>query len=406
MLSDLRVLDLTDERGFLAGKILADLGADVIKIEPPGGDPARDRGPFLGAASRESSLPWLALNTSKRGISLALDSARGREVFLSLVRGCDVVLESFAPGTLERWGVGFDEMTKSCPGVIVCAITPFGQSGPYAEYQAHDLIVVAMGGNAILTGDPERPPVRCSMPTSYYHAAPTAVFGILTALHAVAMNRDEGPGQFVDVSMQECQLATLMTGPGQFAHTGRLGSRQGERLGLTREIWQAKDGYVTFGLRGGPTRIPNLIAMVEHMKEHACAPDWLIEFDWAEYSPMTAKEEELVELEQVFAAFFRTRSMAQLYEVALERRILLAPCNDAREILKQKQLRDRELFVTLEYPELGASIEHPGFFARSSEFSIGVRGRAPRIGEHNREIYADLGISPSELDALIEQGVI
>ncbi|MBW2388793.1 MAG: CoA transferase, partial [Deltaproteobacteria bacterium] len=270
----------------------------------------------------------------------------------------------------------------------------------------HDLIVVAMGGNAFLTGDPERPPVRCSMPTSYYHAAPTAVLGILTALHALETNRHEGSGQFVDVSMRECQLATLMGGPGQFAHSGRLGSRQGERLGLTREIWAAKDGYITFGLRGGPTRIPNLIAMVEHMQEHDCAPDWLVEFDWGRFSPITAGEEELARLEQVFAAFFRTRSMAELYETALERRILLAPCNDAREILRQKQLRDRELFVTLEYPELGASIEHPGFFARSSEFVVGVRGRAPRIGEHNGSVYGELGMTPAELDTLAEQGVI
>jgi crotonobetainyl-CoA:carnitine CoA-transferase CaiB-like acyl-CoA transferase len=244
------------------------------------------------------------------------------------------------------------------------------------------------------------------MPTSYYHAAPTAVLGILTALHALETGRDAGSGQFVDVSMHECQLATLMGGPGQFVHSGRLGSRQGERLGLTREIWQAKDGYITFGLRGGPSRIPNLIAMVEYMQEHGCAPDWLVEFDWSGFSPVTAGEEELGRLEQVFGAFFRTRSMAELYRTALERRILLAPCNDAHEILAQEQLRDRGLFVTLEYPELGASIEHPGFFARSSEFSIGVRSRAPRIGEHNREIYRELGMSPAEIDALAQRGVI
>ena len=243
------------------------------------------------------------------------------------------------------------------------------------------------------------------MPTSYYHAAPTAVFGILTALHAVAMNLSESPGQFVDVSMQECQLATLMGGPGQFAHSGRLGSRQGARLGLTREIWAAKDGYITFGLRGGPTRIPNLIATVEYMREHDCAPDWLIGFDWDRFSPMTAGEKELARLEEAFGAFFRTRTMAELYEMALERRILLAPCNDAREILRQRQLRDRELFVTLEYPELGAAIEHPAFFAKSSEFSIGVRGRAPRIGEHNRDVYGELGIATAELEGLAAQGV-
>jgi len=406
MLGDLRVLELCDERGQLAGKILGDLGADVIKIEPPGGARERDRGPHLGQGSAAASLPFLALNTSKRGITLDPTCDRGREVFHALVATADVVLESAAPGALDAQGIGFEAARLHRDGLIHCAITPFGQTGPYAAFQAGDLVVVAMGGNALLTGDPQRPPVRCSMPTSVYHAAPTAVFGILTALHARETGTAASEGQFVDVSMHECQLATLMGGPGQFVYSGKLGARQGGRLGRTREIWRTKDGWVSFGLRGGPTRIPNLIAMVELMNERGSAPQWLMGFDWKTYSPATASEEELARLEDAFAAFFETCTMSDLYAAALERRILLAPCNDAREILAQEQLRDRKLFVTLDYPEIGASIEHPAFFAKSSAFDTGIRRRAPHAGEHNGEIYREIGIGEDELCALAEQGVV
>ncbi|MBW2271652.1 MAG: CoA transferase [Deltaproteobacteria bacterium] len=403
-LSRLRVLDLSDERGFLAGKILGDLGADVIKVEPPDGDPSRGRGPFLHAEpGRERSLPWMALNTSKRGITLELESREGREIFRRLSAGSDVVLESFEPGALERCGLGFESLREENAGLVMCAMTPFGQDGPYAAYEGHDLVIVAMGGNQAMTGDAARPPLRCSMPTSTYHAAPEAVLGILMALYA---REETGRGDYVDVSMHECQLATLISGPGQHALSGRLGKRAGAYMGRTREIWPTKDGYVSFGLRGGPSRIPNLVATVEYMAECGAAPDWLRDYDWQQYSHITASDEELARLEEAFGGFFRFRSMRELYDEALARRILLAPCNDAREILEQPQLRERELFVTLEYPELGASIEHPDFFARAGLGRIGIRWPAPRVGEHNGEIFGELGLDARELERLAREGVI
>jgi crotonobetainyl-CoA:carnitine CoA-transferase CaiB-like acyl-CoA transferase len=241
------------------------------------------------------------------------------------------------------------------------------------------------------------------MPTSTYHAAPEAVLGILMALYA---REDSGRGDFVDVSMHECQLATLITGPGQHALSGRLGKRAGAYMGRTREIWPTKDGYVSYGLRGGPSRIPNLIATVKYMEECGSAPDWLRDFEWQQYSHLTVSDEELARLEEAFGAFFRTRTMRELYDEALRRRILLAPCNDAREILEQAQLRDRKLFVTLDYPELGASIEHPDFFARPGLERVAVRARAPRVGEHNAEIYGELGLGAWHLERMGREGVI
>jgi len=403
MFDGTRVLDLSQEPGWLVGKILADLGADVVKLEPPGGDPGRV-GPWLGGREDpERSLKWLALNTSKRGITLDWRRPRGAELLTGLVEHADVLLETFAPGALAERGFSDEALRARNPRLVHCALTPFGRSGPRARWRAHDLVLVALGGNAAMTGDPDRPPVRCTLPTAYLAAGPEAATGIAMALWA---REESGRGGLVDVSMHEAQLATLVTGPGQYALGGRLGARSGARLGRTREIWPARDGWITFGLRGGQARIPNLQAAVAYMAEDGMAPDWLRDYDWASYNHNTLDDAEIERLEAAFAAFFATKSRRELYEQALARRIMLAPCNDAGEIAAQPQLRSRELFTTLEYPELGAAIEHPAFFAKSSLGGLSVRGRAPRIGEHNAELYGELGLAESDLDALRGEGVV
>ncbi len=404
MLDGIRILDLSEEPGFLAGKILGDLGADVIKLEPPGGDVFGRRGPFLGeVVDPERSLRWLALNTSKRGITLALASPRGRELFRRLAARADVVLETATPGSLEALGLGWESFHAQYPRLSWCSLTPFGRTGPYAAFRAQDLVLVAMGGNASLTGDPDRAPVRCTLPTAYFAACPEAAAGIAMALYARERN---GRGQLVDVSMQECQLATLVTAPGSYGIGPRARGRTGARLGGTREIWRAKDGDVTFGLRGGAARVASLAATVAWMAEDGMAPDWLRALDWKTYNHNLLSAQEIERLEGAFGAFFASKTRRELFEQALARRIMLAPCNDAREILEQPQLRSRELFTTLAYPEFGARIEHPDFFAKASRSRIGIRRRAPRVGEHNAEVYGELGIDAAALRELAREGVV
>ena len=404
MLSSIRVLELCDETGVLAGKILADLGADVVKVEAPGGDLDARRPPHLGGIrDPERSLAWLALNTNKRGITLDPEPSAGRALLHRLLDWADVLLDTLAPGTLEARGLGWAMMQREHPRLVRCAITPFGQTGPHSQLRARDLVVVAMGGNASMTGDPDRPPLRCTLPTSYYHAAPEAVLGVLMALQA---RESTGRGQLVDVSLQECQLGTLLGGPGIHGASPQPPRRSGARTGRTREIWPARDGHVSFGLRGGAARVPGLRAIVAWMDEAGAAPAWLRDTDWDRFSPNALDAGELARLEAAFGAFFASRSMRELYEGALARRILLAPCNDAHEVLAHPQLRHRELFTTIEYPEFGASIEHPAFFARGSGAPVGVRRRAPRIGEHNGEVYGALGLEREELTKLAAEGVI
>ena len=404
MLEGIRVLDLSGEPGFLAGKILAELGADVVKIEPPGGDLAARRGPYVGdVPDPERSLPWLAMNTSKRGITLSLREERGRELFRALVARADVVLETFRPGTLEKQGIGWEDLREASPRLVWCSLTPFGRTGPRAGWRAHDLVIVALGGNARLTGDPDRPPVRCTLPTAYLHGGSEAATGIAMGLFA---RQRSGRGQLVDVSLHEAQLSTLVTGAAQWSLNRRTHTRSGPRMGRTREIWKARDGDVSFGLRGGPARIPNLVASVEYMAESGMAPEWLRQMDWRTYNHNELSDAEIARLEEVFGAFFASKTRRELYDEALRRRIMLAPCNDAREILEQPQLRSRELFTTLEYPELGASVLHPAFFAKSTACRIGVRSRAPRVGEHNLEIYAELDLGAADLEALAAEAVV
>jgi len=398
--SDIRVLDISDESGALAGKILADLGADVIAIEPPGGSSAR-RPPYLDG-NRAWSLAWLALHTSERGITLDWTRPTGRDLLLRLLEQADVLIESEVPGRLADLGLGSEILAARAPRLVHCSITPFGSTGPRAQWRAGDLVSVALGGNASMTGDADRAPVRCTLPTAFLHAGPEAATGIATALYA----REEiGRGQHVDVSLVECQATTLL-GAAALEKFRGAGRRAGARLGRTREIWRAADGWISFGLRGGPARIPNLVATVAWMEECGLAPDWLRDFDWAAYRPHELGDEELARLEDAFAAFFASRPRRELYEESLARRILLAPCNDAAEIAAHPQLESREFFVEVEVPGSGRSLRHPGGFVTTGEGGLRVRGAAPSIGEHNEAVYGALGMDPGELESLRAAGVI
>ncbi|MGH0038430.1 MAG: CaiB/BaiF CoA transferase family protein [Myxococcota bacterium] len=389
MLERIRVLDLSDETGHAAGRILADLGARVVKVEPPGGDPVRRRGPFVGGfAHEERGVRWIVGNAGKQSVVLDLESRGGRAGLLDLVQGTDVLLDSHPPGWREEHGLSDERLRQAEPGLVVASITPFGRTGPGAGRVGGDLVVVAMGGNASMTGRPDGPPLRCSLPTSSMHAAPEAVVGILLAL----LDREEtGWGQSVDVSMQECQVTGLLSGPGQLALGGRAGRRMGPRLGRTREIWAARDGWISFGLRGGPARVPNLVATVELMDERGLAPEWLREFDWSAWNPATADEADIARLEEAFGAFFRMHSMRELYEEALARRILLAPCNDGREVLDHPQLRSRSLFAGIPVEGRSEAVEIPARFAawQGEGGAIGVRGGAPRLAAHQHEVLGD-----------------
>ncbi len=259
LLEGMRVLDLTNEMGLMCGKVLGDYGADVIKVERPGGDPARNIGPFYkDIPDPEKSLFWFATNTSKRSITLDIECADGQALFRKLVQKADVVAESFEPGYMDCFGLGYEDLKKVKPDIIFTSITPFGQTGPYAHYQGSDLVGAAMGGLARILGDLGRPPVRLGPdPQSYLQAGLQGALGSMMAYYHKELT---GVGQHVDVSMQDAVDLTLMNsveifdllkanlmGLGQYFVTVRpdLGPL------FSRTIIPCKDGYVTFMFGGG-----------------------------------------------------------------------------------------------------------------------------------------------------------
>lgn len=410
-LGGIRVLDVTDERGFMTGMLLGELGADVVKIEPPGGDPVRRRPPFWGdAPDPERALGWLAHNTSKRGITLALDRPRGRELLLALCERADVLLESGAPGVATAAGLGWNVLHARNPRLVLCSLSPFGGTGPWAARRGSDLTVIAQSGNLHCTGDPDRAPLRCTYPVSHYHGAIEAAVGVVFAL--LARERD-GAGQHVDVSMQEAMVMPNMATASMAAMTGNRGKRAGaffrQAKSVQREIWPCKDGYVSFALRGGPARVPGLVAMVAYMAEHGMASERLRAMDWKAYNHNLLSQEEVDALSAEFGAFFRTKTMTELFRAACARGLMLAPANTPREILASEQLAAREFFVDVDDASRGP-LRYPGPFARVADTAgptadVALRRPAPRLGEHTAEVLAEIGIDAPALARLREEGV-
>ncbi|MEO0249384.1 MAG: CoA transferase [candidate division WOR-3 bacterium] len=269
MLKGLRALDLTDEKGFLCGKILAELGVDVIKVERPGGDPARMIGPFWhDQADPEKSLYWFAYNGSKRGITLNLKTEDGKQLFRDLVRTADFLIESMPPGDMDRLGFGYPELKRIRKDIILTSITPFGQTGPYSRYQASDLVVMGMAGELFMTGDSDRRQVNISLPQACLHAGADAAVGTMIAHHH---RRKTGEGQHVDVSMQQSAAWFLaQTVPHwEMEHLilGRVGTfRTSSRGPLQRQVWECRDGYVFFNIiggRGGAKTLRELVSWME-----------------------------------------------------------------------------------------------------------------------------------------------
>jgi len=409
-LSPYRVLDLTDEKGFLAGRILADLGADVIKVERPGGNPTRNIGPFYhDIPDPERSFFWFAYNTNKRGITLNLECNEGRELFRRLVGTTDIVIESCAPGYMKSLGLGYDDLSRLKTDVILTSITPFGQTGPYCDFKASDLTAWCMGGMAYISGEPERAPVRVSFPQSYLHAGAAAATGILVALYYRELT---GEGQWVDVSMQEAVVRTLMNARMFWDLNGIVLKRAGVfRTGLStaanqRLIWRCRDGYVNFPIFGGAQGAPTNAALVRWMEEEGMGDEYLGRMNWEKFDMGEATQEQFDCLEHPISRFFERHTVGELYQGSIERGIMLYPVYSAKEIYQDIQLKAREFWEGVYHPELDERLIYPGSFVQFLGERPKIYRRAPLIGEHNEEVYGELGFSREDLVIRKETGII
>ena len=411
LLAPYRVLDLTDERGLLAGKILADLGADVVQIEPPGGNPARNIGPFYGDDPQpEKSLFWWAYAANKRSITLDLEQKGGQALLKKMVVEADFLVESFTPGYLDTLGLGYDLLAEINPKLVMVSITPFGQDGPYSNYQATDIVGMALGGFMYLTGDDDRAPIRISFPHFYLHGGAA---GATAAMLAHTYRITSGQGQYVDVSCQQAVAKTL-------AHAPQIWDIEGailKRMGVYRQTsgenrvrinWPCKDGYVNYMVQGGSVAYSTR-ALLEWMKEDSFDTADLDTIDWEKMGYGAITPELMDQLGGPLGDFFKGHTRAELVQGSLDRRILLFPVATPSALQDHPQLEARGYFKELEHPELGATVQYPGAFVKSGDGGdiAGIYRRPPLIGEHNTVIFqGELGITGSELESLKRSGVI
>lgn len=408
-----RILDLTEGGCMIGARLLAELGADVIKIEPPGGSPSRVAPFYKDITDPEKSLFWFAYNVNKRGITLDIKTVDGQELFKRLVRGADVVMESFEPGYMASLGLGYEDLVTIKPDIIMTSITPFGQNGPKAHYQGCDLTAWASGGYLYICGEPDRAPIWISFPQASLHAGAEAASGTMAALWHRQMT---GEGQQVDVSMQECVVAIDFNTPEIWDLNRVEFTRSSTRLNVgtkgvqTTQIWLCKDGYVLLIPQAGAEPfLGSTRRLVKWMEEENMAPDWLRAIDWAEdYSAATLTQDMVNRVEGAFGQFLITKTKMELFEEgALKRRIFTAPIANVKDITENPQLQSRDFWVTVDHPELGESLTYCGPSVRLSETPLKYAGRAPLIGEHNADIYGkELGISSKKLSHLTKAGII
>jgi crotonobetainyl-CoA:carnitine CoA-transferase CaiB-like acyl-CoA transferase len=414
LLAPYRVLDLSDERGQLCGQILADLGADVVIAEPPGGSSARRIGPFrsngTGAAPGvEDSLFWWAYNRNKRGITVDLETEAGRERFRRLVRSADVLIESFTPGYLDRLGLGYHDLSALNPRLVMVSITPFGQDGPKAAWAATDLTALAASHTLLLSGDDDRPPVRLSLPQAFLHASAEGAVGALIAL--AARERD-GRGQHVDASAQAAttmatQSMVLQAGWGEQV-LGRVAG--GLKLGpiRLRFIYPCKDGHVSVTFLFGTAIGPFSRRLMEWMHEEGFVDAATRDKDWLNYGTLLITgQEPLSELERCITAIERftlSKTKEELFREALRRGLLIVPVSTTADLLRSEQLTARAYWTPVSHEGLEKPVLYPGPFARFSATPIRYRRPAPRLGEHDEEVDREWTTMPAPTPAATLHG--
>ena len=392
MLSPYRVLDLTNEHGLLCGQMLADLGADVIAVEPPGGNSARKLGPFAGGEpGPERSLYWWAYARNKRSVTLDIATEDGRDRLLQLAKGAHFLIESERPGRMAGLGLGYEDVAKVNPALVYVSISAFGQTGPKAGYAASDLIVNAAGGLDI--GDSDRAPLRFSVPQAYLHASAEAAGAALIAHHGRVRS---GMGQHVDVSA----LQALFQAGQSSVLSAAIGEEEPKRVtggvslgGLPIPlVWRAKDGHISllflFGAIGPFSR-----RLMEWLHDEGSCDEATRDKDWIGYTDLLRSGEEPIEeymrVLGVIRDFVSKKTKAELMEAALSRRLLIAPMATIDELAANEQFAARDFWRDIQ--QSGRAVRHPGPFVKFSETPIEYQRSAPSIGEHNPEVLRTNG---------------
>ncbi|MFI5397140.1 MAG: CaiB/BaiF CoA transferase family protein [Candidatus Binatia bacterium] len=397
-LHGVRVLDLADESGVYCAKLLADMGADVIKIEPPGGVAMRRIGPFFRGDAGTSvissshldplpdgkkeapagSLFFWHYNTNKRSVALDLGTSRDRERFMRLAATADVVVETGTPGGLDTLGLGYGALAKRNPRLTLVSITPGGQTGPHRDFRSSDLIAQALGGMVYVNGFEHEPPLQGLGLQAYHSASTYAAIGALLALLA---RERSGHGQWIDVSLQECVAGSLEHASSFFHHNGTIAERHGS-LHWTRyfRVGRCKDGYIMH------CALCDWTSLIEWVKADGKAQD-LVEPAWEDFNH---RRDHCNHLFDVLDQWAKDYAVADLVEGAQLRRIPYAPVLPPETLPHNPQLLDRGFFVPVRHEELNATLAYPGAPYVFSSTPWRIRRRPPLVGEHTNEVLAEI----------------
>jgi len=398
-LAPYRVVELPGCRTMLAGKMLADLGADVIKVEPPRGDPARFLEPFFtDPAGREESLMWRAYNRGKRGVTLDLTRDAGRAALRKLVAGADFLFEGFHPGTLARLGLDWEHLRQVNPRLVMASVTPFGTTGPYSDYRGPDIVPLALGGYMYVCGDKARAPVRVTLPQAFHHAAGAAAMG---ALLAHRQRQRTGRGQHVDAAAQHTYL-TVAIQPyvfwdfEEFTLRREGAFRDRAFAAPLRVVYPCSDGHAVWMPMAGPVGGKSIHAVLERMKAEGFGSDHMHGLDWYTDVFPAMSREQLLETIDGFCTYFATKTKAELFQLALETSLTLAPVYTVRDIVEDVQMAERRYFESP--PGEVPGLRYPGPFVHLSATPLRPGALAPTLGQHNGEVLAgELGLSAAEL---------
>ena len=385
-LSDVRILELTQVMaGPFCGQVLADMGADVVKVEPPGGDSTRRSLGFRMGG--DDTAAFLAVNRNKRSIALDLKDDEHRAVFIRLAEQADVVLENNRPGVAARLGVDYETLSEVNPRLVYASISGFGQTGPYSQRPGYDLIAQGLAGVMSVTGEPDGNPVKSGIPIGDLSAGLFCAVAILSALHA---RERTGRGQYIDTSLFEGALALSIWETAELWATGRVPGKLGSahRLTAPYQALKTADGYITVGGNTQP--------LFERLCRVVGREDLPADPRFATNDARMANVSALVaELEAALAS----RGTDEWVAALVEGGVPCGPIHDYAEVFADEHTQAREMEVSVEHPVEG-TIRALGIPVKLSDTPGAIRRPAPLLGQHTEEILREAGFSAAEIEAL------
>ena len=393
-----RVIELAGELTAYCGKLFADMGADVIRVEPPGGDATRSLPPFWGdVPDPDRGLFFLYMNTSKRGVTLDLTRPQGQAIFRRLARTADLVVEAFPPGHLDALGIGYDALAAAHPALVFTAITGFGQTGPYRDFACADIVAGALGGALYVTGEADDPPVRLAGGQAYVMASTYAAVSSLMALHHAART---GQGQRVDISALETTASvTHICGAGKWLDDGIVPRRMGTALfaSVPSGAYRCTDGLI-YLMVNRPAHWKALAQWIHEETGNSAVLEPLFE------GPSSNRFESRELIDVYITELTSRHSVAEIYHEGQRRHIAVTPVNTAAAVASDPQLAARGYFVDVRHPE--GALRYPGAPYRHSKTPWRIARPAPRIGEHNDEVYREAGLAPDAIQHHRAEGII